>query len=525
MSKLNYRGPVVLVIMDGVGLREEIKGNAVKQAHLETLNRLMQEYPTAKLGAAGEYVGVPKNDMGNSEVGHNAMGAGEIVLQRSAAVENDVNTGKIFETDTWHDIIKQIHQNNSTLHFMGIFSDGNVHSNIAHLEKMMAQAQKDGVKRIRVHALIDGRDVPPHSEPKFIQRLERFVHELGDPDYKIASGGGRMVITCDRYENDWGMVEKGWRTHVLGEGRQFANATEAIETYRRENDNLQDQYMLPFVIAENGQPIGTINDGDAVIYIDFRADRAIEMAQAFTYDDFPHFDRIRRPNVYFAGMTEYNEDLHVPAHVLVGSPVFEHTLTQYLASKGKRQYAVSETVKFGHVTYYFNGNSYEIPAGEVEEEVPSYLEPFDTRPWMKSAEITDKLLAAIESQQYDFLRINYPGGDMVGHFGDLEATITAMESIDISLKRIVEAVNNLGGITIITADHGNAEELLNADGTPKTAHTTNRVPCIFVDNTENAEKYRLSEDDCGLANLASTVAILLDENPHEAWLPSIIEEK
>ena len=525
MSKLNYRGPVVLVIMDGVGLREETKGNAVKQAHLETLNRLMQEYPTAKLGAAGEYVGVPKNDMGNSEVGHNAMGAGEIVLQRSAAVENDVNTGKIFETDTWHDIIGQIHQNNSTLHFMGIFSDGNVHSNIAHLEKMMAQAQKDGVKRIRVHALIDGRDVPPHSEPKFIQRLERFVHELGDPDYKIASGGGRMVITCDRYENDWGMVEKGWRTHVLGEGRQFANATEAIETYRRENDNLQDQYMLPFVIAENGQPIGTINDGDAVVYIDFRADRAIEMAQAFTYDDFPHFDRIRRPNVYFAGMTEYNEDLHVPDHVLVGSPVFKHTLTQYLASKGERQYAVSETVKFGHVTYYFNGNSYEIPAGEVEEEVPSYLEPFDTRPWMKSAEITDKLLAAIESQQYDFLRINYPGGDMVGHFGDLEATITAMESIDISLKRIVEAVNNLGGITIITADHGNAEELLNADGTPKTAHTTNRVPCIFVDNTENAEKYRLTEDDCGLANLASTVAMLLGENPHEAWLPSIIEEK
>jgi 2,3-bisphosphoglycerate-independent phosphoglycerate mutase len=283
--------------------------------------------------------------------------------------------------------------------------------------------------------------------------------------------------------------------------------------------------MLPFVIAENGQPIGTINDGDAVVYIDFRADRAIEMAQAFTYDDFPHFDRIRRPNVYFAGMTEYNEDLHVPAHVLVGSPVFKHTLTQYLASKGKRQYAVSETVKFGHVTYYFNGNSYEIPAGEVEEEVPSYLEPFDTRPWMKSAEITDKLLAAIESQQYDFLRINYPGGDMVGHFGDLEATIMAMESIDISLKRIVEAVNNLGGITIITADHGNAEELLNADGTPKTAHTTNRVPCIFVDNTENAEKYRLSEDDCGLANLASTVAMLLGENPHEAWLPSIIEEK
>ena len=524
MSKLNYKGPVVLVVMDGVGLSDNEKYNAVKQAHLETLHSLMEKYPTAKLGAAGEYVGIPKGDMGNSEVGHNAMGAGEIVLQRSAAVENDVNTGEIFNTKTWLDIVERIHQNNSTLHFMGIFSDGNVHSNISHLEKMMAQAQKDGIERIRVHTLIDGRDVPPHSEPKYIQRLEKFVHELGDPDYKIASGGGRMVITCDRYENDWGMVEKGWHTHVLGEGRQFASATEAIETFRKETKDLQDQYMPAFVIAKDGEPIGKIQDGDAVVYIDFRADRAIEMAQAFTYNDFPHFDRVKRPDVYFAGMTEYNEDLHVPGHVLVSSPVFKHTLTKHLASRGKKQYAISETVKFGHITYYFNGNSYEVPEGEVEEEVPSYLEPFDTRPWMKSAEITDKLLAAIESQKYDFLRINYPGGDMVGHFADMEATITAMEAIDISLKRIVDAVNKLGGITVITADHGNAEELADADGTPKTSHTTNRVPCIFVDETDNASKYRLSKGDRGLANLASTIAMLLGEEPDEAWLPSIIEE-
>ena len=524
MSKLNYKGPVVLVVMDGVGLSDNEKYNAVKQAHLETLHSLMEKYPTAKLGAAGEYVGIPKDDMGNSEVGHNAMGAGEIVLQRSAAVENDVNTGEIFNTKTWLDIIERIHQNNSTLHFMGIFSDGNVHSNISHLEKMMAQAQKDGIEHIRVHTLIDGRDVPPHSEPKYIQRLEKFVHELGDPDYKIASGGGRMVITCDRYENDWGMVEKGWHTHVLGEGRQFASATEAIETFRKETKDLQDQYMPAFVIAKDGEPIGKIQDGDAVVYIDFRADRAIEMAQAFTYNDFPHFDRVKRPDVYFAGMTEYNEDLHVPEHVLVSSPVFKHTLTKHLASRGKKQYAISETVKFGHITYYFNGNSYEVPEGEVEEEVPSYLEPFDTRPWMKSAEITDKLLAAIESQKYDFLRINYPGGDMVGHFADMEATITAMEAIDISLKRIVDAVNKLGGITVITADHGNAEELADADGTPKTSHTTNRVPCIFVDETDNASKYRLSKGDRGLANLASTIAMLLGEEPDEAWLPSIIEE-
>lgn len=525
MSKLNYEGPVVLVVLDGVGLSDQKEGNAVKQAHLETFNRLMKDYPTAKLGAAGEYVGIPKGDMGNSEVGHNAMGAGKIVLQRSAAVENDVNTGEIFNTGTWLDIIERIRRNNSTLHFMGIFSDGNVHSNISHLEKMVAQAQKDGVEHIRVHALIDGRDVPKQSEPKYIQRFEKFVHDLGDPDYKIASGGGRMVITCDRYENDWGMVEKGWHTHVLGEGRQFANATEAVKTFRAENPDLHDQYMPPFVIAKDGEPIGRIVDGDAVIYFDFRADRAIEMAQAFTYNDFPYFDRIRRPDVYFAGMTEYNEDLHVPAYVLVGSPVFEHTLTEHLAAQGVRQYAISETVKFGHITYYFNGNSYHIPDGEVDEEIPSYTEPFNTRPWMRAAETTDKLIEAIESKRYDFLRVNYPGGDMVGHFAEMEPAIIAMEAIDISLKRIVETVNSLGGITIITADHGNAEELLNEDGSPKTAHTTNRVPCIFVDETENARKYRLSQSDCGLANLASTISLLLNKEPHASWLPSIIEEK
>ena len=525
MSKLNYDGPVVLVVMDGVGLSDDVEHNAVKQAHLETLNKIMNDYPCASLGAAGKYVGVPDGDMGNSEVGHNAMGAGEIVLQRSAAVEDEVNTGKIFDTDTWRDIVARTTEYSSTLHFMGIFSDGNVHSNIAHIEKIMAQAQKDGIRHVRIHALMDGRDVPPQSEPKFIQRIEKFVHELGDPDYRIASGGGRMIMTADRYENDWGMVELGWRTSVQGEGRQFASATEAVETFRAENPDLQDQYMPPFVVAENGEAIGKICDGDACIYIDFRADRAVEMAMAFTYDDFPHFDRGHRPDVYFAGMTEYNEDLHVPEHVLVGSPVFEHPLAYHLADRGIKQYAISETVKFGHITYYFNGNSYSVPSGEDEEEVSSYLEPFNTRPWMKTAEITDKLIAAIESGKYKFLRINYPGGDMVGHFAEMEPTINAMEAIDISLKRIIEAVNKLGGVTVITADHGNAEELADADGNPKTSHTTNRVPCIFVDDTENASKYTLSKEDRGLANIASTITLLLGEEPYENWLPAIIDIK
>ena len=522
MSSFDYKGPVVLVVMDGVGLAEDNPYNAVTQAHLETLHSLMQNYPMAKLGAAGKYVGIPDGDMGNSEVGHNAMGAGEIVLQRSAAVEQAMDGGA-YKTQTWQDIKNRLAGTDKTLHFMGIFSDGNVHSNIAHLEKMMAQAQKDGINHVRVHILTDGRDVPPQSEPKYIQRLENFVHGLGDPDYKIASGGGRMVITADRYESNWKMVEDGWNTSVHGIGRQFANATEAIETYRAENPDLQDQYMPAFVIAENGEPIGKIQDGDACIYIDFRAERALEMAMAFTYDDFPHFDRGNRPDVYFASVAVYNEDLHVPEHVLVESPHFEKPLAFQLAEQGVKQYALSETVKFGHITYYFNGNSHQIPEGEDEEEVPSYIEPFNTRPWMKAAEITDKLVAAIESKKYQFLRVNYPGGDMVGHFGEVEPTIAAMEAIDISLKRIIEAVNKLGGITIITADHGNAEELME-DGKPKTSHTTNKVPCIFVDDTENAKNYKLAEGDFGLANLASTITMLLDKEPAANWLPSVIEK-
>lgn len=522
---ISPKGPVVLVVLDGVGIRDNASFNAVKKAHLETYNSLLENYPNIAINASGKWVGIPDGDMGNSEVGHNAMGAGEIVLQRSAAVEEAIMGGKAFSEPVWQDTIARVNGNNSTLHFMGIFSDGNVHSHIAHLEKMLEQAHKEKVKRVRMHILIDGRDVAPNSEPRYIQRIEKFVKNLGEDDYKIASGGGRMVITCDRYENDWGMVEQGWHTHVLGEGRQFANATEAVETYRKEQPDLQDQYMPAFVIAENGQPIGTINDGDAVIYIDFRADRAIEMAQAFTYNDFPYFDRIRRPDVRFVGMTEYNEDLHVPQYTLVPTPHFERPLSFHLADAGIGQYAISETVKFGHITYYFNGNSHTVPANEDEEEVPSYTEPFNTRPWMKSAEITDKLIAAIESGNYEFLRVNYPGGDMVGHFGELEPTVIAMEAIDVCLKRIIEAVNKANGVTIITADHGNAEELIDEKGNPKTSHTTNKIPFIIVDNTENAKKYHFKKGEFGLANVAATVADLLNVAPAENWEESMLEVK
>ena len=415
----------------------------------------------------------------------------------------------------------------ATLHFSGIFSDGGVHSHISHLEQMISQAYTDGVRRMRIHAIFDGRDVPPQSEPKYIQRIEEFAKRFSDADIKIASGGGRMVCVADRYENDWDMVARGWDMMVNGEADYFfKDASEAISTLRRINPEVQDQYLPPFVIVDDDdKPVGRIEKGDSLIYFDFRADRAIEIAMAFTYWDFPYFNRgdYTPEDVYFVGMTEYNSDTHVPEHRLVEPIFIDETLSDFLGEKNVSQLAVSETVKFGHITYYFNGNSYEKAPGEDFIEIDSYTEPFETRPWMKSAEITDAVLDNLD--KYKFVRVNYPGGDMVGHTADMEATITAMEAIDLGLGRIYKKVAELGGCMIIVADHGNAEELLDSNGRPKTAHTTNKVPFIICDDTANRSKYSLNRLEFpGLSNIAATVAVLcgFDDYPTN-WEDALIK--
>lgn len=530
MSKIEYGGPVVLCVLDGVGLNDSEVGNAVKQAHTEFLDKAFKDYPVIKLKASGEAVGILPGDMGNSEVGHNAIGSGQIIQQGIAHIEEQFATGQIWQSDAWRGALANVLMRDSTLHFAGIFSDGNVHSSINHLARMIAAAHKEGIKKIRVHLVFDGRDVPPQSEPKFINALESFFQKFPDGDYKIASGGGRMVFVADRYESDWSIVKAGWDAIVWGKApREFASANEAIVTLRDEDPEVQDQYLPPFVIVKDGQPVGPVKDGDSFIYYDFRADRAIEIAQAFTYEDFPYFDRgtegNRRLDVFFAGMTEYNSDTHVPEHQLVPPIKIEHTLHEFLGEHGISQFAISETVKFGHITYYFNGNSYEKAPLEEHVEIPSDTQPFNTRPWMKSAETTDALLEALPN--FKFARINFPGGDMVGHFGEMEATITAMEAIDIQLARIAKKVDELGGMMIITADHGNAEELLDDSGQPKTAHTTNLVPCIFYDNTDNIAKYEFHVPaDAGLSNIASTIALLLGQDDFpSAWRDPLLVVK
>ncbi len=534
MSRLNYDGPVVLVVMDGVGLRKDLTGNAVALAHTEFLDKVLAEYPSMALLASGEAVGITPDTMGNSEVGHNTIGCGQIVKQGIARIDEAFETEEVFESEAWRGAIKRVLENKSTLHFSGIFSDGKVHSSIEHLMKMIERAAIEGVRRIRVHAVLDGRDVPPQSEPKYITMLINFVMSLAGKykglDVKIASGGGRMVFVADRYENDWGVVERGWKAICHGEAEyKFTAAYKAVESFRAKDPRIQDQYIPPFVVVDDdGEPVGRVADGDAFIYYDFRADRAIEIAQAFTYEDFPYFDRgygegNRRPDVYFVGMTEYNSDTHVPEHQLVPPVVITEPLNRFVSACGMTQLAVSETVKFGHITYYFNGNSYAKAPGEEQIEVQSDTWPFETRPWMKAAETCDVLLERMA--EFDFVRVNFAGGDMVGHTGGLEETIAAMEAIDIQLSRLAAKVDELGGMMIITADHGNAEELVSGDGAVKTSHTTNLVPCVFYDNTSNASDYTLRPlSDAGLSNIAATVALLLGRSDYpEIWREPLIE--
>ena len=528
---------VVLAILDGVGLAPDGPGNAVSKARTPFLGEAVREHFHVALEASGEAVGLLPGQMGNSEVGHNTMGSGQIIKYGIARIEEAFNSGEVFASEAWKGAINAIFDNPldkkdgvwynegiGTLHFAGIFSDGGVHSHISHLEAMIERAYMEGVRKMRVHAVFDGRDVGPKSEPKFIRRFEEFAARFPDADIKIASGGGRMVAVADRYENDWSVVARGWDMMVTGEADYyFKSAEEGVEILRRINPAVQDQYLPAFVVVdENERPVGKVEKGDAFIYFDFRADRAIEIAQAFTYWDFPYFNRgsYTPDQVYFVGMTEYNSDTHVPEHRLVEPVTITKTLNRFLSEHGVSQLAISETAKFGHITYYFDGNSYEKAAGEEFIEVPSYTEPFETRPWMKAAEITDKVIENLE--RFKFIRVNYPGGDMVGHTADLEATVVAMEAIDLSLARIAKKVEELGGVLVVVADHGNAEELIDENGALKTSHTTNKVPFIIYDKT--GRQYFANEvANPGLANIAATIAKLLglEDCPSE-WRESLI---
>ena len=536
------KGPVFIIVLDGIGEGRKDDSDAVFLARTPTFDMLDRVAQKTFLYAHGTHVGMPTDaDMGNSEVGHNALGAGRVFAQGARLVEEAVHSGRLFESDTWKWIVEPA-ASGATLHFIGLLSDGNVHSHIDHLIAMIRHADAQGVRSLCVHPLLDGRDVGATTALVYIDKLEAVLGEInarGERDYRIASGGGRMITTMDRYEADWSIVERGWKAHVLGEARAFSSAREAVETFRNEVPDISDQNLPAFVISRDGKPAGTIQDGDSVVFFNFRGDRAIEISRAFDCDDFDKFDRVRRPAVRFAGMMQYDGDAHIPTRFLVSPPAIDRTMGEYLCATGMRTLAAAETQKFGHVTYFWNGNR----SGYFDEKLEKYLEvesdrvEFSQRPWMKCAEVTDAILQELDAQPYDLVRVNYANGDMVGHTGDLHATIVAVEAVNIALKRLLDKVAALGGVAIITADHGNADEMYqynkkkgdfvrdeNGVPVPLTSHTLNRVPCWLYDPAGTMPwKLDDSVSPKRLSNIAATAMKLLGLVPPDDYDPALIK--
>ncbi len=538
-------GPLVLVILDGVGLyrgrAEGYGGNAVDIANTPNLDRLLASASVRmQLKAHGPAVGLPsESDMGNSEVGHNAIGAGRVFAQGAKLVNSAIESGRLFSGDAWRELVDRVTRNGSTFHLIGLLSDGNVHSHIDQLEALLRRLAFEKVPAVRVHPLADGRDVEPRSFHRYLERLESILAELRDAgvDAAIASGGGRMQITMDRYNADWEMVRRGWETHVLGRGRTFTNALEAVTTLREENPGVVDQDLPPFVLADSdGAPMGPIRDGDAVVFFNFRGDRAIEISRAFTEPDLERFDRERVPDVGYAGMMEYDGDLHIPPTFLVEPPAISRTVSEYLARNGIRQLACAETQKYGHVTYFWNGNNSGKFDPELEDwiEIPSDNIPFEQRPEMKAREVCGAVEDVIRTGNHRFIRVNFANGDMVGHTGVLEAAVTAVEVVDECLGRIEAAIDEVGGTLIVTADHGNSDMMYDVDrdgnikldenGEPsvRTSHTLNPVPWLLTGVDADRFQVNTSIDAPGLANIAASILLLLGLSAPEDYEPALI---
>ena len=458
----------------------------------------------------------------------------QIEGQGARLVNKALATGKIFETDLWDKIV-QHSQKGGTIHFVGLLSDGNVHSHIHHLYKMIDRCAELDLKRVRIHALLDGRDVGEKSALDYIiplqEKLNKISHEK-ELDYGIASGGGRMKVTMDRYSADWNIVKRGWEAHVLGKGRYFKTAAEAVETFYDENPQITDQYLDSFVIVDNTEkPTGPIIGGDAVIFFNFRGDRAIEISRAFTEENFHEFDRGPLPDIIYAGMMEYDGDTHIPPNFLVWPPAIDHTLSEYLCAEKIKMFAISETQKYGHVTYFWNGNrsGYIDESSETYVEIPSDKIEFHKAPMMKAVEIKDMTIEMLKEGGYRFGRLNFANGDMVGHTAVMEATIIAVETVDRCVGELLEVIKELEGLAVVTADHGNADEMFTIDKEgkkkTKTAHTLNPVPFVIYDPGYNGEYEMADLEKPFLSNVASTLLNLLGYEKVEDYDPSLIRIK
>ena len=533
------RGPLIHVVLDGWGVGAADETNAVNRANLPVMSRLIRGCPYTQLWTHGKYVGLPnEKDMGGSEVGHMTMGAGMVMEQGPTLIQNLLQSGEFFENPVLSRIIQNCVERDTPLHLLGLLSNGNIHSHVDHTEAIIRHAFQSGIRRCYLHALLDGRDVGVQSALDFTEPFEKLFSELKGQrpgiDYAFASGGGREVITMDR-DNNWEKIETGWQIHVQGQSEnQFPSIRDAIEHFRKQNPEIIDQDIPGFVIIRNGEAVGRIEDQHALIFTNFRGDRATEFSQAVLADDFPYFERYRCPEVLFAGMTQYDQDNQIPPDYLVGTPVVEEPFGKRILELGLKQFRLSETQKFAHVTFFFNGG-YREPLDPLQEnyhfiasdKIPSFAE----RPAMKAPGISKKAVEFINSGEYQYGLINFANADMVGHTGDFQATVRAVEAVDAALDNIVRAIDAVNGLLVITADHGNADEMLisNQNGTLEisTKHSLNPVPFLIYDPLYNGD-YRLKpfgqDYNNNLSNIAATNFLLLGQAVPDDLAPSLFAD-
>ncbi len=483
--------PIALIIMDGFGESKIVDGNAVLNANTPNLDNLIKEYPHTLISASGLDVGLPNGQMGNSEVGHTNIGAGRIVYQDLTRVSKAIEDGDLFKNEVLLETMKNA--KTSALHLMGLVSDGGVHSHIDHLKGILKMAKENGVENVYVHAFTDGRDTDPKSALKYIQDIEDYMKELGVG--KFASVSGRYYA-MDR-DKRWDRIKLAYDAMVNGKGLTASSAKEAVENSYAEDKN--DEFVLPTVIVENGHPVGLIKEGDSIVFGNFRPDRAREITRAIVDTDFTGFER---PNMktYFTCLTTYDITIK-NVHVAFKPQSLENTLGEYLAKNGKKQLRTAETEKYAHVTFFFNGGVEEPNEGEDRELVPSpKVATYDLQPEMSAYEVTDKLLAKIDEDKYDFIVVNFANPDMVGHTGVIKAAIKAVETVDECVGKVVEKILSKGGEAIITADHGNVELMQDPETKSTiTAHSTNPVPFILVGEKDKSLSLREGGRLCDIA--------------------------